>query len=108
MLARSASKAGAKVDAAGLTQRALSSIFQTEAALFDDGIGEHLARDALHLRRGGRPLQAIVKGEDKVFSLANIGDSAILHPAQRIRHGLPLGIEHGSFQRDIDMSLHLA
>lgn len=83
------------------------SVFELEAALFDDGIGKNFTGDTFHLGFGGGPFEAVIEGENKVLSLADVGDSAILHSAQRIRDGLPLGIQHGSFQRDIDMSLHL-
>ena len=36
----------------------------------------------------------------------HIRNAAIFHPPQCICYRLPLGIQHRSFQRDIDMSLH--
>lgn len=87
--------------------KALSSVFQPETALFNNGIGQHLAGDSSDLGLGFGAIQTIVEREHKILSLPNIGHSAVLHPVQRICHCLPLGIQHGSFQRDIDMSLHL-
>ena len=85
----------------------LWSVFQAEARLFDDGIGEDLAGDAGDLGFRLGTADAVIEREHKVLSLPYIGDSAVLHLPQRIRNCLPLGIQHGPFQRDIDMSLHL-
>ena len=82
------------------------SLFDTEAIVFDDRIGKDLARNAVNLRLGGISLQAIIQRQQEILPLPHIGNALILHAPQRISHCLPLGIQHGSFQRDIDMSLH--
>ena len=83
-----------------------SSIFEAKGELFDDWVGEDFAGDALDLGDCSVVGEAILEGQEEVFALADICDAAIVHPAERVGYCLALGIEHGSFESDIDMSLH--
>ena len=84
----------------------LSSVFEAEGELLDDGVGEDFAGDALDLSLGDAGFEAIFEGQEEVFSLPDIGYTAVFHAAESICNCLPLGIQHGSFESDIDMSLH--
>jgi len=50
--------------------------FEAEGELFDDGVGEDLAGDALDLElgRGGVGCERVLEGEEEVLTLADIGD----------------------------------
>jgi hypothetical protein len=74
--------------------------------LFDDGVGADFAGDAFDLGLGCALLKAIFEGQQEVLSLPYIGYTAVFHAAEGICNCLPLGIQHGSFESDIDMSLH--
>ncbi len=51
-------------------------------------------------------LQAVLQRQHKVLALAHVGDALVFHPPQSIRDRLALRIQDGTFQCDIDMSLH--
>ena len=63
---------------------------------------------AVHAPLGLRSVlfQFIVQSQQEILPLPHIGNAAIFHSPQCICNCLPLGIQHRSFQRDIDMSLH--
>lgn len=82
--------------------------FQTEGKLFDYRIGEYLSRDPFYLGLRRVLFQSIFQGQQEILTLPYVGNAAIFHSPQCIRDCLPLGIQHRSFQRDIDMSLHSA
>ena len=84
----------------------LSSVFEAEGELLDDGVGEDFAGDAFYLGLGGALFEAIFEGQEEILSLPHVGDAAIFHTAESICNCLPLGIQHGSFESYIDMSLH--
>ena len=46
------------------------------------------------------------QGELEVFSLAHVLDAGVLHAFERAVDGLPLGVEDGALQRDVNMRLH--
>ena len=83
----------------------LSSVFEAEGELLDDGVGEDFAGDAFDFGLGSAGFEAIFEGQQEILSLADIGDAAVFHAAESICNCLPLGIQHGSFESDIDMSL---
>jgi hypothetical protein len=85
-----------------------SSGFEAEGELFDHGVGEDLAGDTFDfkLRLRGVLRQRVVECELEVFSLADVGDSVVLHAAERASNGLALGIEHGPLQCYVYMRLH--
>ena len=93
------------VDSAGKTWR---SGFETEGELFDDGVGEDFAGDALDFKLRLRWIlrERVVESQQEVFSLADVGDAVVLHTTERAGYSLALSIEHGPLQRDIYMRLH--
>ena len=86
----------------------LFSTFNTITVLFNHRIRQDFAGNLFHLGLSRRSVQTLLEGEDKVLTLPHIGDILVLHPRQGIRNGLPLCVEHRTFQRDIDIGLHLA
>jgi len=80
--------------------------FDPEGKFFNDRIGQHFPCYSFHLGLGSALVDTLFEGEQKILPLPDIPDAAVFHAPQRIGHCLPLGIQHGSFQRDIDMSLH--
>ena len=80
---------------------------EPERKLFNHRVCEHLARNPFHLGLRGLLFQSIIQSQQEILSLPHFGNTAIFHPPQCICNCLPLGIQHRSFQRDIDMSLHL-
>ncbi len=82
--------------------------FQAEGKLFDYRIGEHLARNPFDLGLRRVLVQSIFQSQQEILPLPYVSNAAIFHSPQCIRDCLPLGIQHRSFQRDIDMSLHSA
>src|ERR1035437_5839150 len=82
--------------------------FETEGELFDDGVGENLASNALYLElgRSGVRCERVFEGEEEVLALTDIGDAIQAHATERSGDGLALGIEDGAFQCDISMRLH--
>jgi hypothetical protein len=82
------------------------SVFESEGELLDDGVGEDFAGDAFDLSFGGALFEAIFEGQQEILSLPDIGDATVFHTAESICNCLPLGIQHGSFESYIDMSLH--
>ena len=82
--------------------------FEAEGELFDDGVGEDLAGDALDLDlgRGGIGGQLVGEGKLEVLSLADIGDAFVFHAAERAGYGLALGVEDGPLQCYVHMRLH--
>jgi hypothetical protein len=95
-------------DAAATPKAAGKSRFEAEGELLDDRVGEDLARDAFDfgLGLGGVLGEGVFEGELEVLSLADVGDSAVLHAAERAGDSLALGIEHGPLQSDVHMRLH--
>jgi hypothetical protein len=82
--------------------------FEAERELFDDGIGEDVASDALDFvlclcgiggERGG-------ESENEVFSLAYVGDAIEADTAQGAGDGLPLRVEYRTLQGDVNMRCH--
>ena len=80
--------------------------FQLEAVLLDDGIGEHLAGDAIDLRLGVFAADAGVERDLEVLALAQIVDTAKTHLLQGAVNGLALRIEDAFLQRNIDVGFH--
>jgi len=80
--------------------------FDAEGKLFDHRVGEHLAGDAFDLGFGSLSFQAILKGQNKVLTLPNVGDTFVFHPTQSVRNRLALGIQDSALQCNVDMSLH--
>lgn len=79
-----------------------------EPELFNDGIGEHFARDPLYLRMGGGCVERIGQADYKILTLPQVLDSLILHLPEGAVDGLTLRVKDRLFERDIDMSLHFA
>ena len=46
------------------------------------------------------------KGEEEIFSLADVVYAAVLHAAQGVGDGLALRVEHGALEGDVDMGFH--
>jgi hypothetical protein len=86
--------------------KALTSGLKPERKLFNHRVCQHLTRNPFHLGLRGVLFQFIVQSQQKILPLPHIGNAAIFHSPQCICNRLPLGIQHRSFQRDIDMSLH--
>ena len=83
-----------------------ASALEAEGELFDDGVGEDLGGDAFDLLAGGGGVEAVGQREQKVLTLADVGDASVGHAAESVGDRLALCIEHGGFECDIDMSLH--
>jgi hypothetical protein len=88
------------------TAKETRSGLKPEGKLFNYRVCQHLSRNPVHLGLRGVLFQSILEGQHKILSLPYIRNAAIFHSPQCIRNCLPLGIQHRSFQRDIDMSLH--
>jgi hypothetical protein len=74
--------------------------------LFDDGVSEHFAGDALHLGAGGVGGEAAGERKGEILALA---DSSYIRKAdlsQSVVDGLALRVQDRCLERDIDMSLH--
>ena len=80
--------------------------FKPEGELFDDGVGEDLARDPVHFEFGCFRCERVVEGEQEVLSLADVGDAFVFHATEGSGDGLALSIEYGAFQSDINVGLH--
>jgi hypothetical protein len=80
--------------------------FEAEGELFDDGVGEDLAGDALDFELGLGGGESIVEGEEKVFPLADVGDAFVVHATERAGYGLALSVEHGALEGDVHVGLH--
>ena len=83
-----------------------NSALKPERKLFNHRVCQDFTGNPLHLSLRRLLFQSIVQSQQKILSLPYIGNAAIFHPPQCICNCLPLGIQHRSFQRDIDMSLH--
>ena len=68
--------------------------FKVEGVLFDYGIGEHLAGDPINFgtRLGG--IDSVSKSQNKVFALANVFNSPVLHLYKSVVNRLTLRIEN--------------
>ena len=84
------------------------SIFKVKGKLFDHRIGQHFSRNALHFRLGSRGVERIAEFEHKIFALAYVFDSLVLHLPESTVDGLPLRVEDCLLERHVDMSLHRA
>lgn len=85
----------------------LSSLgFDLVGELFDDGIGEDFAGDALDFGAGGVWSEGVIEGEEEVFALADGGYALVVHAGEGVADGLALGVEDGGLERDVDMCLH--
>jgi hypothetical protein len=73
--------------------------------LFDDWIGEHLARDLLDFGLGGGAIETS-QIEDEKLALADVADGRMAKGRQGVLYGGALRIEHGTFQHDPDMCFH--
>ena len=82
--------------------------FEAEGELFDDGVGEHLAGDALDFELGLGWIggESVVEGEEEIFALADVGYAFVVHATERAGYGLALGVEHGALEGDVHMGLH--
>ena len=80
--------------------------FEAVGELFDNGVGEDFAGDALDFGVGGGFFLACFEGEEEVFALADVVDAAVFHAAESVGYGLALGVEHSALESDIDMGLH--
>ena len=76
-----------------------------EAELFDDRIGEDLARDLLDFGLGGGAVEAL-KFKDEEFSLAYVTHGGMAEGRQGVLDGGALRVEHGALQHDPDMCFH--
>ena len=83
-------------------------LFQAEAVLFNHGICQYVARNAVDFRLRRVAAGAIGESEQEILPLADIGNGAKLQFFQSPLNGLALGIEHRAFQCDVDMCLHRA
>ena len=79
---------------------------ESERKLFNYRVYQHLTRDPLYLSLRSALFQSIFQSQQEILPLPHIRNAAIFHPPQCICNRLPLSIQHRSFQRDIDMSLH--
>ena len=88
---------------------------QAKGIFLNYGIDKHLASDTINLCMGrGLSLCRVVavvqssglEGEEEVLALAHIGDADVVHPAQCVRYGLALRIQHSAFERYVDVGLH--
>src|ERR1700685_2977430 len=57
----------------------LSSVFEAEGELLDDGVGEDFAGDAFDLGLDGALFEAIFEGQEEILSLPHVGDAAVFH-----------------------------
>ncbi len=78
-----------------LKETTARSRLDAEGEVFDDGVGEDLAGDAFDFGVGGGWIEAVFEGEEEVFALADVGDAAVVHAAERSGYGLALGVEDG-------------
>lgn len=83
-----------------------ASWLEAEGKFLDHRVGEDFASNALHLGLLVRCRKAIFKRQQEIFSLPDIGNAFVGHAAKCIGDGFALGIEHRSFQCDVDMCLH--
>ena len=74
--------------------------------LFDDGVGEDFAGDALNLFANGAGREPLVKRESEILALPHSGHIGKPDLAQGIVDGLALRVQDRCLQRDIDMCLH--
>jgi hypothetical protein len=74
--------------------------------LFDYGVGEDFAGDALDLGAGGLRRQAVGERKGEILALAHGGDVCKPDLVEGILDGLALRIEDRRLQRDIDIRLH--
>lgn len=80
--------------------------FQAVCVLFNHGVDEDFAGDALDFALGFRGSQRSVESEYEILALANVLDATILHLGQRFVDGLSLRIEDGAAEHHVDMGLH--
>jgi len=87
--------------------------FEAERVFLDDGVDENLSGYAVDFGPGGG-FGCVGIGiccwrfevEEEILTLANIGDAAVVHPAESVSYRLALGIENSAFQRNINMGFH--
>jgi hypothetical protein len=79
--------------------------FEAVGKLFDHGVGQHVAGDPFDFSPCIGCLHG-AQGELEVLTLPHVLDGGVLHSFQRAMDGLPLRVEDGALQRDVDMRLH--
>ena len=90
-----------------LAARLAVSSFEAVGELFDDGVGEDFAGDALDFGGGGFFVgEGGVEGEEEVLALADVGYAGVVHAAERLGDGLALGVEDGTLEGDINVGIH--
>ena len=90
-----------------LGRRSLPGLFlYAVRKLFDNGVGEDFAGDALDQGAGGVCGEAISEGKREILALANRADVSESDLAEGVLDGLALRIQDRCLQRDIDMCLH--
>src|SRR5450432_1991506 len=77
-----------------------------EAEFLNDGVGEDVLGDTLHLGLGFVASHS-VECEHEEFSLTNVLNLSVTERAQRALNCLSLGIEDGGLQHDPNVCFHL-
>src|SRR5579863_8942495 len=77
-------------------------LLEGESKLFNHGIGQHFASNALHLGLRFVAREATVQRELKIFSLANAFQTLVSHLLERALNGFALGVEDAFLQRSVD------
>src|ERR1035437_4929097 len=79
---------------------------QGETELFNYGVGQHFAGDALDLGLRLFARQSSVQRQLKILPLANAFQTFVSHLLERALDGLALGVENAFLQRDVDVGCH--
>lgn len=94
------------MDFEGVAGRAAGGLVDDfEAIFFNYRVGQHFFGDALDLLLGLVAIQAI-EIQDEEFALADVFYLAVTEAGQGVMDGLALGIEHGTFWHNPDVSFH--
>src|ERR1700722_10904426 len=79
--------------------------FEAIGELFDHRVGQYVAGNTFHFSLGVGGFHR-AQGELEVLSLPHVLDRGVLHSFQRPMDGLPLRVEDGALQSNVNMRLH--
>ena len=79
-----------------------------KSKFLDDGVGEHLAGDALHFGARSARIELTIQPQHKIFTLPDVLNPLILHLFESVMDSLTLWIKDGLLEGYVDMSLHRA
>lgn len=80
-------------------------VFDDDAILFDDGVGEHVSGDFVEAGLGFLAGESI-EFDFEDLALADIADFGMSEGAEATGDGLPLGVEDGGLEGDVDAGAH--